>query len=481
MNKSLLSACLLLMLALVTQAQEEQLKIKKGIIVDSLQVQDTIPQTFAIYIPSEYNNSQAWPLLIVNDMKGKGKDAISKFRSAAEKHRYLLAASNNLNDSLSISQNIMVNTRVLNTMAKLFPIPKGRIYIAGFENGGKMAGITPFFIPGIGGVITVGVPANSGLFMEFSDLALRNKFKFRLVGVVGREDFHYTTMLEGRKILDAINISNDLLIHDSSHDFLMPSLVEKAVQRLSLDAMRKGLVRKDSSMVMEAFKEEYDEFNEQLAKQHYVEAEITLSSIIDTYQTLVSSDTLVKRRRILRRDREFKEQKREFSNLIFKENLMKSDFEYSLLQDLDALNYNNLGWWSYQMKKLKEYEKKPGFRERQMGKRLIAFLNALVEDNIVLEQARPVVDEEAVSLLWMIKTITDPTDFSYYLKIISDSSKYEDFGTAIFYLEELLKQGFTDKKTLYSLENTALLRIMPEFNELVEKYLNEARYKLNEE
>ncbi|MGY8916543.1 MAG: alpha/beta hydrolase, partial [Flavobacteriales bacterium] len=60
------------------------------------------------------------------------------------------------------------------------------------------------------------------------------------------------------------------------------------------------------------------------------------------------------------------------------------------------------------------------------------------------------------------------------------SSKMEDFGTALFYMEELLKNGFTDKATLYSLEHTALLRITPEFNELVTKYLDDARYGIKE-
>jgi hypothetical protein len=45
-------------------------------------------------------------------------------------------------------------------------------------------------------------------------------------------------------------------------------------------------------------------------------------------------------------------------------------------------------------------------------------------------------------------------------------------------LEELLKNGFKDKTALYSLEHTALLRITPEFNELVAKYLKEPRYEI---
>ena len=57
----------------------------------------------------------------------------------------------------------------------------------------------------------------------------------------------------------------------------------------------------------------------------------------------------------------------------------------------------------------------------------------------------------------------------------------EDYGTALFYLEELLKNGYTDKSELYELENTALFRITPEFNMLVEKYLRDARYEIIEQ
>ena len=130
---------------------------------------------------------------------------------------------------------------------------------------------------------------------------------------------------------------------------------------------------------------------------------------------------------------------------------------------------------------LKKYEKKSTRAEQKMGLRLINYLNALVEDNLDIEQSAEPVDDEVISFLWMLKTITEPDNFDYYLKIISDSAKYEDFGTCLFYLEELLKKGYKDKDTLYTLENTALLRITPEFNELISKYLKDPRYEIIEE
>ena len=116
-----------------------------------------------------------------------------------------------------------------------------------------------------------------------------------------------------------------------------------------------------------------------------------------------------------------------------------------------------------------------------MALRLLAYLNALIEDNIDIESVEDPVNDEALSFLWMLKTITEPDNFDYYLKIISDSAKYEDFGTSLFYLEELLKKGYKDKEVLYNLEHTALLRITPEFNELIKEYLQDARYEIIEE
>jgi len=155
--------------------------------------------------------------------------------------------------------------------------------------------------------------------------------------------------------------------------------------------------------------------------------------------------------------------------------------DYYLEEDVLTYNYNNLGWWTYQMEKLEEYKNGSNVFEKNMGLRLEGYLNALIADNIDLVFAQPKVDEEALNFLLMLKTISAPKEFENYLKIISRNAKISEYGTALFYLEELLKQGYTDKERLYSLEDTSLLRITPEFNEIVEKYLKGARYDIIEE
>mgnify|MGYP003680161670 CR=1 FL=1 len=86
-----------------------------------------------------------------------------------------------------------------------------------------------------------------------------------------------------------------------------------------------------------------------------------------------------------------------------------------------------------------------------------------------IEANRPAAirDIPAVVFLLMLRTIVHPEDYVAYLAVISYSSKMEDYGTALFYVEALLETG--------------LLRIMPEYQALLEVYLNKGLYGIREE
>jgi len=85
------------------------------------------------------------------------------------------------------------------------------------------------------------------------------------------------------------------------------------------------------------------------------------------------------------------------------------------------------------------------------------------------------------TLLLMLKTITEPNKNTNFIKVISIASKNSDYGTALYYLEELLKKGYKDKHQLYNIEHTTLFKISPEFNKLIERYLKDARYEIKDE
>lgn len=454
------------------RSQAQEFTLKKGIITDSLKVGDQ--ESFAIYLPANFSMDRKWPLVVVCDMEGRGKRAVSMFHNAAEKQGYVLIGSNSIHDSVSITKNILATDRLLKNVRELVPIENQRIYSAGFSAGARFASLVPSFIKGFKGVISLG-----GAIPNYELLTNKNAFHF--IGIAGNEDFSYPDMLESRSTLKRLKFPNQLWIFDGGHQWPDPVYIEKALITATLLAMAKGQLPKNESYINSNYKKELLQIKSLNESRNYISAYDHINEIINVYQQITSVDSLLEQRRILKKNKVYRMQRRDENAALFKESLMRDDYQYNLFEDISSLNYNNLGWWNYQVSELKKYEKKPAGSERKMGIRLLAYLNALIEDNIDIEVAEDQVNDEILSFLWMIKTITEPDNFEYYLKIISDSAKYEDFGTSLFYLEELLKQGFKDRDTLYALDHTALLRITPEFNELVKKYLKDARYEIIEE
>ncbi len=456
-------------LALSLQAQD--FTLKKGVISDS--IQGSNDESFAIYLPKNFEMEKSWPLVMVCDMQGRGKRAVSMFMNAAEAQGYVLVGSNDLHDSTSIANNILIASRLLKSVGAIVSLEKERVYAAGFSSGGRFASLVPSFIKGFRGVISLGAA-----IPNYELLSSKNIFHF--IGVVGNEDYSYPDMLEARTTLKRLKFPNQLWVFNGGHQWPEPRYINKAMSAITLLAMAKGKMPKDNSFVATSYMSDLTELGELIREQHLVSAYDHMNEIISTYQLHMSMDSLQAARKALRKNKDYRTQRRDENGALFKETLMRDEYQYNLLEDISSLNYNNLGWWNYQIDELKKYEKKPP-AERKMGVRLLSYLNALIEDNIDIEAAEGQVNEEMLSYLWMLKTITEPDNFDYYLKIISDSAKYEDFGTSLFYLEELLKRGYTDKAALYNLANTALLRITPEYNELIGKYLKDARYEIIEE
>ncbi|MCK5440904.1 MAG: alpha/beta hydrolase, partial [Maribacter sp.] len=242
-----------------------------------------------------------------------------------------------------------------------------------------------------------------------------------------------------------------------------------------------NIIPKDSVYVARSYNQSMLEINNLVSENKSVIAYKILDEIAGIYKPFQKIDYLNESIKTLKRSATYKSQNRNQNAIFFKESLIKEDYDYYLEEDILTYNYNNLGWWNYQMGELKKHKQSSNTFQRQMGIRLEGYLNALIDDNIDLIRLNEPIDEESLNFLWMLKTIISPKDFDNYLKIISLNAKVEDYSTALFYLEELLKNGYKNTDELYALENTALLRITPEFNALVAKYLKESRYMIIEE
>lgn len=466
-------ALLFLAAFLVQQGFSQQMVLKKGKILEGLTVQDSIPNTFSLYLPTDFTTEKKWPLLLIFDLEGKEKQALSMFVQAAEQEGYVLVAPKVL-DSVSLSNSMVKTGKVLNKVVSILPINKGRVYTAGASSSARFANLVPIFLKNVKGVISIGSSiANTEL--------LNVKRPFHFIGITNKNDFNFTEILAAKKVLDRFRFPNQVLLHEEQTEWPDISLLKKSMQLFTLAAMAKGFVAKDTSYIEKAFNEDVIKVNRLKNSQKLLLAERYMSEMMSVYGAHKNLDSLRQIQKSIRKDQRFRAMRRMENAAFFKESLLKEDYQYYIEEDVITHNFNNLGWWNYQKSEIDKFISGSNIYEKEMGNRLLGYINALAEDNIDIVKSEALIDEDALALLYMLKTILEPQNFGFYLETISLSAKNEDFGTALFYLEEALKNGFKDADTLYELEGTALFRITPKFNALVEKYLKGARYEIIEE
>ncbi|MDF0706483.1 alpha/beta hydrolase [Flagellimonas okinawensis] len=449
----------------------QQMVLKKGEIVQNLPVNDSTENTYSVYIPKTFSMDKKWPLLMVFDTEGNEDKALSMFTIAAENEGYVLAATK-LSDSVSLTKNMVVASNTIQKIMSLLPIHDDRIYAAGQGAGGQFASLVPILISGVNGAMSIGSSlANKEL--------INLKEPFHFIGLVNKENYNYPFMMTDTQLLDKYKFPNQVLLYDGEGDWPGVSYIQKALQLFTLDAMGRKWIPQDAQYVENAYQEDLQKINQLKGIGDLLWTEQYMTEMMSMYGAFKNMDSLRSEEKDLRRSKDFKVMKRAENAAFLQESMLKEDFNYYMGDDVYTHNFNNLGWWNYQMDELDKFISGSKPFERQMGHRLKGYVNALAEDYINIITAEEVVDEDALVLLYMLKTILDPMDYEYYLKTISLSAKNDDFGTSLFYVEELLKKGFKDREKLYGLENTALLRITPEFNEVVSKYLEDARYDIN--
>ena len=452
---------------IAAQVSAQELSVKKGMVIDSLKVSDTLQETYALYVPTKFQGKKTWPVLFIFDGEGRGKAAAHLFRYPAEQQGYIVVSSNNIASDNDLKTNVEIADRLLQEAVRMFPINTKLISSAGSMEGGKVATTIPLLYEDIQGVIAVG---NHWMNLNLLD---KNK-EFSFIGVVGDEQFTSAGMNYTAQILRNLKFPSRVYTYEGDKEWPDAGIISSAVGSLTLDAMKKNLRPVDPPLIDELYKQDLVLVNKMISNLELVEAMSFLELLEEKYDGLRDLDEIREKQKQLRRSRNYASQDRERAEVSEKELRLIDDFIYYLGEDIRTANFENLGWWNYQKIQLDSLAAKGG-AEAKMAKRLEGFINELAKTRRQeLENEHAALEKKMVAN--MIQTIFNPHNYQAYKNIISLSAQDNDFGTALFYLEEMLKHGYKNKDGLYNIEGTLGLRLTPEYNAIIEKYLGTARY-----
>ena len=140
-------------------------------------------QSYALYLPSNYSDARAWPIIYCFDPGARGRLPVERFKEAAEKYGYIVAGSNNSRNGPGVPLDAIINSLLEDTHERL-AIDDARVYLAGFSGGARLACAVGYKFSGK----VAGVIASGGGFPQH--IRPSRATPFVLFGAAGIEDFN---------------------------------------------------------------------------------------------------------------------------------------------------------------------------------------------------------------------------------------------------------------------------------------------------
>lgn len=464
-------ALLILLLAVIPQInQAQEIEIPLGKIVDSIPTADSTDNSFALYLPRNFNEKEEWPVIFLFDPQGRGRATAQLFRPIAEEQSYVIASSNLNLKGDSLKNNIEKARPFINQVAGMIAIDKEQVYVAGLAEGGQLATALAFVYTNIAGILAV---EDGWINSEY--LKTNNKFMYSAIACDSNNSMFVLEEIEAYLSNEGFPTEMNFYSCDKEIEWPGANVVQNSIAGFTLNAMKNGKRPKDIQLIKQLFDAEVEYAEILRRSRNYYQAFEKLKQIEDKYDNLNLDVDLRDQIRNIRRNRSYKQQKRDYRKVAATEEEKQVEYIYYMENDVVTSNFENIGWWASQMEELKATEEKSTGPKKKMAGRLQGFLDALSKNhynNYVNSEAT----NKSKVFVSILRTIFAKNDPEAYLNIIKIAGHDGDHETALLYLEDLLKTGFNDMEALYDIEGILDLKLSEAYNDKIREYLGEAKY-----
>ncbi len=460
--------CILIVFLLVHICYgQDKLKLKRGEIIDSINI-PSLNHHFSIYLPRSFDMSKKWPVIIGFDSSGNCNTLTKLYKNAAEEFGYVVMVTNILEDQDEKDKFNYAATFIRHVFS-VFPLQKDRVYLTGLENDARFISLLPvFFGKDISGVVTIG---DSYFYNSIANIGKNCAH----IGIIHENNYRQKYFFENHRYLSRKAIAADVLVYDGETKLPDQELIKKTLSTFTLQAMLKGRITTDSVWVKKVFEKDLLHVQKYLNEKKFLYAFNEIKRIRNTYQLFFDTNYLKEKQKVIRQSKGYRSEKRLHKKNVYKEDFLKLDYSFAIEEDIEGERYKNLGWWKYQIAELDTLTLSKEKSTRFMAYRVKGYLKYLIEG---YKEIQPEGKQgfEKVLFLNILSTILNKKDFDSYLKIISMAAKDRDFETSLFYLEEMLKNGYQDFESLYTIEGTIILKTSNPYNELIQKYLGKSKF-----
>ncbi len=417
-------------------------QIQPGRVIEQIPVSSQPGQSYAAYLPSNYDPTKTRPTVFCLDPRARGKLALERFVAAAEKYGYIVICSNTSRNGLGSEQVSDILTNFWNDAHARFNIDPKRTFAAGFSGGSRLSSMLASRCRGcLAGVIGLGAgfPA---------DIQPDAKTTFAYFGAAGVDDFNFQEMWYLEKKFDELSAPYHFENFAGGHEWATVEVIDHALAWLTLQSIKAGNANRDEKFLGEQLQNRTREAESFLTSQRFVDAYSAFRSIVRDFDGLLDVATAKVRVEELRKNDQLKKDQ-------------KSEEEYLKRQLIEAGTIRSL--WTKKIEpdqiqfprleaaqKLGELRRRKDAthdsRDRRLARRILSGL--LVES---FESAQPALQAKNYDVAldnYLLAKEVDPKSASVAFELGRVYAFRKQKKQALESLEESVKLGFKDVERL---------------------------------
>ena len=251
----------------------------KGETISQVFCRSNLKQSYALFLPTSYEPDRKWPVLYCFDPFSQGKAPVDRFKEAAEQYGYILVGMNNSKNG-EFEKSLDALDAVWKDTQERLSIDESRIYVAGFSGGARVASIVGSLC---GGCVAGVIGCAAGFHLRF---APAKDMPFVYFGTIGTDDFNYPEMKSLEADLNKKRVTNRVEVFEGAHTWAPKELCVEALAWMELQAMKRGLRKKDESLITELFEKRAGEAREFEKNFNVYEAFLKYEAIAEDFKGL---------------------------------------------------------------------------------------------------------------------------------------------------------------------------------------------------
>lgn len=369
---------ILISLLLLAKYSFSQESFETGVVVDSVICEHDAQQSYALYLPSYYEENKSWPIFYIFEPGARGKLPVNIFKKAAEEYGYIIVASNNSRNGNWQRVFDAADAMLLDTQ-KRFSLDTARFYTSGFSGGARAAIAISTLTGNIRGIIGCGAGNANRI-----DLSIRKRDNLVYVGIVGDRDMNYLEHKLFEEHLNELEIPNIRLISHDKHQWPSEDMILLAFNWLELKtnsqltSERKELITKSFEGYFQSIISDGD-IIESLRFQEYLKRDLNIElndSIVSLGKSKDVKKLLARKSKIEKKEIDT----RSYHNKAFKEipetRLVATDSTKGVL------------WWESQIKRWQKKSQSDDILESNSSLRILNQIWARCAQNTFQEESR---------------------------------------------------------------------------------------------